>query len=273
MIPSSPQRRLGSRQPARRPDDASLRWHDGRGQRGRGPGMSTEIDYYELLECERTADDATLKSSYRKLAMKYHPGQERRLQGSSRPSSRRSAKPMRCLKDPQKRAAYDRFGHAAFKNGGGGGGGSRARPTSAASPTSSKASSASSWAAGAAAATAAAPRRRPALRHGDHARRGVPRQGDSEITVDVSAPATPARERGATPGTGNRACALCNGAGKVRSQQGSVRVRARLPRVQRRGAGHHRSVRQVPRRGPGRSAPRRWRSTCPPGSTRARASA
>ncbi len=33
----------------------------------------TDIDYYELLECERTADGATLKSSYRKLAMKWHP--------------------------------------------------------------------------------------------------------------------------------------------------------------------------------------------------------
>ncbi len=38
--------------------------------------MTTEVDFYELLECERTADDATLKASYRKLAMKYHPGQE-----------------------------------------------------------------------------------------------------------------------------------------------------------------------------------------------------
>ena len=35
--------------------------------------MTTEVDFYELLECERTADDATLKASYRKLAMKYHP--------------------------------------------------------------------------------------------------------------------------------------------------------------------------------------------------------
>ena len=32
--------------------------------------MTSEVDYYELLECERTADDATLKSAYRKLAMK-----------------------------------------------------------------------------------------------------------------------------------------------------------------------------------------------------------
>ncbi len=53
----------------------------------------TEIDYYELLEVERGADATTIKSAYRKLAMKYHPdknggardeispGQERRVQG------------------------------------------------------------------------------------------------------------------------------------------------------------------------------------------------
>ena len=35
--------------------------------------MSSTVDYYELLECERGADGATIKSSYRKLAMKYHP--------------------------------------------------------------------------------------------------------------------------------------------------------------------------------------------------------
>ena len=35
--------------------------------------MTTEIDYYELLEVERTADGAAIKSAYRKLAMKYHP--------------------------------------------------------------------------------------------------------------------------------------------------------------------------------------------------------
>lgn len=40
--------------------------------------MSAEIDYYELLEVERTADDATIKSSYRKLAMKWHPDPVRR---------------------------------------------------------------------------------------------------------------------------------------------------------------------------------------------------
>jgi molecular chaperone DnaJ len=45
--------------------------------------MAVEADYYELLEVERAADDATLKSSYRRLAMRFHPdknpGDQRRL--------------------------------------------------------------------------------------------------------------------------------------------------------------------------------------------------
>ena len=43
--------------------------------------MSTQIDYYELLECERTADATIIKSSYRKLAMKFHPDKNAGLQG------------------------------------------------------------------------------------------------------------------------------------------------------------------------------------------------
>src|SRR4051812_32488506 len=80
--------------------------------------MTTEVDYYELLECERTADAATIKSSYRKLAMKYHPDKN---QGCTDSEAKFKAisEAYDCLKDPQKRAAYDRFGHAAFKQGGG----------------------------------------------------------------------------------------------------------------------------------------------------------
>src|ERR1700741_3344491 len=86
--------------------------------------MSTEIDYYELLEVERTADDATIKSAYRKLAMKYHPD---RNAGCKENESKFKAvsEAYECLKDPQKRAAYDRFGHAAFQQGAGNGGGAQ----------------------------------------------------------------------------------------------------------------------------------------------------
>src|ERR1700755_2691211 len=84
--------------------------------------MSTEVDYYELLEVERTADDATIKSSYRKLAMKFHPDRNAGCK-ENEAKFKAVSEAYDCLKDPQKRAAYDRFGHAAFRNGGNGAGG------------------------------------------------------------------------------------------------------------------------------------------------------
>jgi molecular chaperone DnaJ len=80
-----------------------------------------DTDYYELLEVERGADEAALKSAYRRLAMKYHPD---RNPGDAVAEQKFKAisEAYDVLKDPQKRAAYDRYGHAAFRQGGGGGG-------------------------------------------------------------------------------------------------------------------------------------------------------
>src|SRR3954464_1369296 len=85
-----------------------------------------DTDYYELLQVERSADDRTIKSSYRRLAMECHPD---RNPGCKDSEARFKAisEAYDCLKDPQKRAAYDRFGHAAFRNGGGFGGGAGAQ--------------------------------------------------------------------------------------------------------------------------------------------------
>ena len=77
-------------------------------------------DYYEILEVERTIDAAGLKSSYRKLAMIHHPDRN----GGSEESMARFkeiSEAYSVLSDEQKRAAYDRFGHAGVNGGGGGG--------------------------------------------------------------------------------------------------------------------------------------------------------
>src|SRR5947209_2399993 len=77
-----------------------------------------EQDYYELLGVQRGADDAAIKSAYRRLAKECHPD---RHNGCSEQTERFKAlsEAYDVLKDPQKRAAYDRFGKAAFQNGGG----------------------------------------------------------------------------------------------------------------------------------------------------------
>ena len=79
--------------------------------------MATEIDFYKLLEVRRDCDGATLKSSYRKLAMKYHPDRNPRRCEMPKRGSRRLSAAYEVLKDPQKRAAYDRYGHEAFQQG------------------------------------------------------------------------------------------------------------------------------------------------------------
>ena len=78
-----------------------------------------EQDYYELLGVSRGADLHTIKSAYRTLAKECHPD---RHNGCREQEARFKAisEAYDCLRDPQKRAAFDRFGKAAFQNGGGG---------------------------------------------------------------------------------------------------------------------------------------------------------
>ena len=82
---------------------------------------STKRCYYETLEVERTADDSKLKAAFRKLAMKWHPDKNPG-DATSEVSFKEINEAYEVLKDGDKRAAYDRFGHAAFEQGMGGGG-------------------------------------------------------------------------------------------------------------------------------------------------------
>ena len=185
--------------------------------------MSAQVDFYELLEVERTADDKTIKSSYRRIAMVCHPDKN---PGDAQAEARFKAvsHAYACLSDPQKRAAYDRFGHAAFENGGVGQG-----STSGAGFNDLgdifESIFGSSFGGGR-----------------QQARRGADLRYDMEITLDeafhgkqaeieveVSQTCAPCEGSGATPGTGTRRCNLCGGHGKVRAQQGFFMVERTCP--------------------------------------------
>jgi molecular chaperone DnaJ len=190
--------------------------------------MATETDYYELLEVQRGADDATLKSAYRRLAMQYHPD---RNPGDASAEQRFKAinEAYDVLKDPQKRAAYDRFGHAAFTQGGGGGGGGGGDPFGGFADIFE--SVFGEFMGGG---------QQRGRRGG--AMRGADLRYDLDMTledafagkaatlnVDVAAACEPCKGSGAKPGTSARTCTTCGGQGRVAMRQGLFAVERTCP--------------------------------------------
>jgi molecular chaperone DnaJ len=190
--------------------------------------MSSEIDYYELLEVERTADGDTIKSAYRKLAMKFHPDRNQGCKDSEA-KFKSIGEAYQCLSDPDKRAAYDRFGHAAFQQGGmgnaggGGFGGAGFGDFGDIFDT--------IFGGGGGFAGQRQQNRRGAdLRYDleislEEAFRG----NDTTIKIDVSTSCDACEGSGAEPGTGVETCTTCAGHGKVRAQQGFFVIERTCP--------------------------------------------
>ncbi|MEM8985889.1 MAG: molecular chaperone DnaJ [Pseudomonadota bacterium] len=187
----------------------------------------SKADYYELLGVARDADAAAVKSAFRKAAMKYHPDRNPG-DAAAEQKFKELNEAYEVLKDDQRRAAYDRYGHAAFENGGGG---------------------ANGFAQGFAGSSFADVfddlfGEFMGARGGRG--RGAGRGADLRYNLDISleeafagkkatieAPGSVACETctgtGAKPDTQPVACPTCNGAGKVRATQGFFTIERTCP--------------------------------------------
>jgi molecular chaperone DnaJ len=191
--------------------------------------MSLDIDYYELLEVERGADDKAVKSAYRRIAMQCHPDKNPGC-ADSEAKFKAISEAYDILKDPQKRAAYDRYGKAAFENGGMGGGNGGAAGFGDFSDIFE------SFFGGGGGGRSRGPARGADLRYDleislDEAFHGK----SAEITIDVAEICAECTGSGAQAGSGSRTCNLCAGHGKVRAQQGFFVVERTCPTCQGRG--------------------------------------
>ncbi|HYN46258.1 MAG TPA: molecular chaperone DnaJ [Allosphingosinicella sp.] len=188
----------------------------------------TETDYYSVLQVERTADPGTIRAAYRKLAMECHPD---RNGGCTDAEAKFKAlsEAYECLKDPQKRAAYDRFGHAAFRNSGMGGNGGGAQDFGSFADIFDNIFG--EFMGGA----------QPGGRRGN-VLRGADLRYDLEIKledayhgrqvelqVDTTVSCEPCTGSGAREGTSAQGCAMCAGRGQVRARQGFFVVEQTCP--------------------------------------------
>lgn len=190
--------------------------------------MSTDIDYYELLEVERTASAEELKSAYRKLAIRYHPDKNQGCEDSEA-KFKAVNEAYDCLKDPQKRAAYDRFGHAAFKQGGMGGG--QGGFAGGADFGDFADIFDTIFGSGFGGGGGRQQQRRGAdlrydmdvtLEQAFHGR-------ETSVTIEVATQCEACEGSGAEPGTSVETCPTCAGHGKVRAQQGFFVVERTCP--------------------------------------------
>ena len=187
-------------------------------------------DYYEVLEVDRGASDEDLKKAYRRLAMEHHPDRnsgctdaEHRFKEVSEAYS--------VLSDPNKRAAYDRFGHAGVNGGPGGGGAQFNDIHDIFNEVFGSAFSDMFGQGGAGRGRQQGPRRGQDLRYDLEITLEQAYAGwTARITVPASLSCEPCSGSGCKPGTSPTACTTCGGMGRVRATQGFFAIERTCPR-------------------------------------------
>lgn len=185
----------------------------------------SEKDFYKTLGVERSVNADDLKKAYRKLAMKYHPDQNK-----DDPTAEAKFKEINeaydVLKDPQKRAAYDRYGAQAFS--GGGGGGFNASDFSGFG--SAFTDIFEDMFGGMGGRNTGGPSRGADMQYTmemslEEAYKGK----ETTIKVPTNETCDKCNGSGAEPGTGTENCETCSGQGRVRMQQGFFTIERTCP--------------------------------------------
>jgi len=186
--------------------------------------------YYEVLEVERTAGEGELKSAFRKLAMKWHPDRNP-ADKNSEVRFKEINEAYEVLKDPDKRAAYDRFGHAAFEHGGHAGAGGFGTDFGSAF------SDLFEGIFGMSGGRARSGRERGAdLRYNMEIRLEEAYSGKTaQVRIPTSVTCEACSGSGAKTGTRPKACPGCGGQGRIRHAQGFFTLERTCPTCQGRG--------------------------------------
>ena len=187
-------------------------------------------DYYEILGVTRTIDEAGLKSAFRKLAMEHHPDRNGGCENAAG-RFKEINEAYSVLSDPQKRAAYDRFGHAGVNGPQGGPGGFGGQGFDAGDIFNDVFGDVFGEMFGGGRRQSNGPQRGQDLRYDleitlEQAYAGA----EVEITVPAAMTCEVCEGSGAKPGTSPTVCGTCGGAGRVRATQGFFAVERGCPR-------------------------------------------
>ncbi|MGE0283022.1 MAG: molecular chaperone DnaJ [Rhizobiaceae bacterium] len=194
-----------------------------------------KADFYETLGVSKSADEKELKSAYRKLAMQFHPD---RNPGdhAAEAKFKEVGEAYECLKDPQKRAAYDRFGHAAFQNGGGGAGAGFGGGFGGGGFSDIFEDIFGEMMGGGRRRSSGGRERGADLRYNMEITLEEAFSGKTaQVRVPSSISCAECSGSGAKPGTQPTTCQLCAGHGKVRQAQGFFSIERTCPQCQGRG--------------------------------------